>query len=386
MAGLLLIAVLYLVVAPAVTLAVAAIAHGIRVAWLRKTGASPAEHSVPETSKTIPQTHTAHAFHLKWFRPAAAFAGMFKRRSQSEIEIALSRGYVETTPALSMDMAQMRSPWLAPRLFTTLLAALLAVLLVLQFQSNLLAIPVVYFLGAATIPLAVLMAFYEYNSPDNVSLALLARFTALGGAIAVLFATLFYMLAAGIGIKSGAPVAGLVEESAKLLAVLLVASKLDKTRYPYALNGLLFGAAMGTGFAIIETSGYILQFSLTMVHVQGHCSLFPGFALPCVQTVPKFSIPDAIAVMSSRGLLAPFGHIIWTAYAAGYYWWQRRERPGRSPLFAFCLALIVPVILHTLWDNFDQSMLGYLINGAAGWIAVLEVMRLGYLQIWKMTH
>ncbi len=53
---------------------------------------------------------------------------------------------------------------------------------------------------------------------------------------------------------------GLIEEAAKaiIVAVFLFKSK----RSNYILDGLLIGAAVGTGFAAFETAGYILRFGL----------------------------------------------------------------------------------------------------------------------------
>ena len=45
--------------------------------------------------------------------------------------------------------------------------------------------------------------------------------------------------------------AGVVEEVAKLLTVVVV---MRSTRYKYILNGILFGATVGAGFAAFETA------------------------------------------------------------------------------------------------------------------------------------
>src|SRR5208283_4009246 len=75
----------------------------------------------------------------------------------------------------------------------------------------------------------------------------------LGGAISLFvthvvgdIATLGWLGHAGAGIE---------EEIAKLLAVVIV---VNNRRYKYILNGLVFGAAVGCGFAALETAGYSL--------------------------------------------------------------------------------------------------------------------------------
>src|SRR5258708_15844184 len=51
----------------------------------------------------------------------------------------------------------------------------------------------------------------------------------------------------------GASSAGIIEELGKLAALILIARG---PRYKYILNGLLFGAAVGAGFAAFESAGY----------------------------------------------------------------------------------------------------------------------------------
>ena len=46
---------------------------------------------------------------------------------------------------------------------------------------------------------------------------------------------------------------GVLEETGKALALLVVVGSL---RYRWQLNGLLFGAAVGAGFAGFESAGY----------------------------------------------------------------------------------------------------------------------------------
>ena len=46
----------------------------------------------------------------------------------------------------------------------------------------------------------------------------------------------------------------LFEEPAKLAAVILLARGI---KFPWVVNGLVLGAAVGAGFAIFETAGYL---------------------------------------------------------------------------------------------------------------------------------
>jgi len=87
----------------------------------------------------------------------------------------------------------------------------------------------------------------------------------------------------------GASSAGIVEEIGKLLGVIIVARSF-KTKY--ILNGLLFGASVGAGFAFFESAGYAFDFLLR--------SKSPVVMFDVIQT---------------RAFLTPFGHVAWTAIA-----------------------------------------------------------------------
>ena len=69
---------------------------------------------------------------------------------------------------------------------------------------------------------------------------------------------------------------------------------------------MLFGAAIGAGFACFESAGYAFHYLLTAPE-----SLFSD---------QRFNVPAATEVIVVRGLLAPFGHVVWTALAAGALW------------------------------------------------------------------
>ena len=63
----------------------------------------------------------------------------------------------------------------------------------------------------------------------------------------------------GVGSLVPALLTGATEETGKALALLIV---LGSPRYRWQLNGLLFGAAVGAGFAGFESAGYALGAAL----------------------------------------------------------------------------------------------------------------------------
>ena len=89
---------------------------------------------------------------------------------------------------------------------------------------------------------------------------------------------------------------GVVEETSKLLAVIFVTYAARGARYPYQLNGILFGAAVGAGFACSETLGYALLNAFAdsvSVLIQWPSG---GLTLPARECRP-LGVPDDLTAM-----------------------------------------------------------------------------------------
>ena len=87
----------------------------------------------------------------------------------------------------------------------------------------------------------------------------------------------------------------------------------------------------------------------------------------------------------TRGLLAPFTHIVWTAMAAGALWRVKRGAPFAWSMLQdsrFRRVFAVAVVLHMFWDSdFVQSDLMYLLVGLAGWFMVACLMQEGLEEV-----
>ena len=117
----------------------------------------------------------------------------------------------------------------------------------------------------------------------------------------------------------GALAIALIEEPIKVLAVIwLLRRRTDRFR----MDGLVFGAAAGMGFAAFET----LLFGL------GYLST-PGTLL------------QALVV---RSVLSPFGHGTWTAIVCAVIWGQKTRGRLLDPRVLAAAGLAIA--LHTLWD------------------------------------
>jgi RsiW-degrading membrane proteinase PrsW (M82 family) len=170
--------------------------------------------------------------------------------------------------------------------------------------------------------------------------------------LSLIFALMFFQVTDHLHLGwLGASVAPLAEEPAKLLALAFV---WNKKRYPYILNGLLLGAAVGTGFAAFESAGYALRFGL-------------GEIVP-------------------RGLLSPFGHIVWTGMSAAALWRVKRGRPIELEMFRdprFVRVFAGAVVLHGIWDaGFDLPFyLKYIALGVIAWVVVFGLIQEGLKEL-----
>jgi RsiW-degrading membrane proteinase PrsW (M82 family) len=144
---------------------------------------------------------------------------------------------------------------------------------------------------------------------------------------------------------------GLIEEFVKGAAIVAFALGLRS----YATrDGMVLGATVGFGFAALESSGYALA-SLFVVQ-GGHLFL---------------SLQSVVFTELVRGLLAPFGHGLWSAILGGVIFHAARHgrlRPAWSVLFAF----LGVSVLHAAYDSFG-GITGYIV------ISVIGIVPLVYL-------
>ncbi|BAJ31223.1 MULTISPECIES: PrsW family glutamic-type intramembrane protease [Kitasatospora] len=199
-------------------------------------------------------------------------------------------------------------------------------------NSNL--VPTVVLLGSFLVPAVFTVWAYERFASDVGPGRILACF-GVGGIIGVLGASVLetYLLSPSVWMYLGV---GLIEEAVKLFALVLVARSLPVRGLRY---GLALGATVGAGFAAFESAGY---------------------AFNAVLTIHGLSLRNLVETEILRGLLAPVGHILWTAILGGVLF---RER--RGPHFRFTAPVLLTYLgvslLHALWDS---------MNGIAVWLVV----------------
>jgi RsiW-degrading membrane proteinase PrsW (M82 family) len=225
----------------------------------------------------------------------------------------------------------------------------------LLHYSNLNLMPGWIFLGAFGIPFAVLVFFMEVNVLRNVSFYRVLKLFMLGGLLSLIFTLALNDLT---GLEFLGPVsAGAIEEPAKLLAVVFFTRRWRNM--DWTLNGMLFGAAVGAGFAAFETAGYILR-ALLEVFTTG---VDIGFAVE--------------RVMFGRAFFAPFMHVIWTAATAAAFWRAKGDREFSFALFGewrFLRVLLLMVGIHSIWNCAWGGYPKYVALGGIGWVLVLLLL------------
>jgi RsiW-degrading membrane proteinase PrsW (M82 family) len=298
---------------------------------------------------------------IEGFSPAQLFSEALKHRTPEEIERYLTVGSPGTTPALSEDMGQWPRPWM----FLRTLAFTLLIYLPFYFgwkeYGNPNVLPGLIMVGSFAVPLAMVMLFFELNTPRNVSFVRVVQLVMLGGATSILISLVLFD-ATRLSTALGAPAAGIVEEAGKLAALLALARFARQQRYAFALNGLLFGACGGAGFAAFESAGYALRIGMSA----GSASMIDNITM--------------------RGLLSPLGHVAWTAISACALW---RVRAAGVPLLQglldrrFLILLGLVMALHFTWNTGWQLplLLKPLLLGFIAYVVIFSLVQSGLREV-----
>jgi RsiW-degrading membrane proteinase PrsW (M82 family) len=205
--------------------------------------------------------------------------------------------------------------------------ALWALTVVVTYATeNTTLLPTLILLGSFLVPVAFVLWAYERHGRDLGVSAILGCFLT-GGTLGVLGASVMeYYLVHPSWVMFVS--VGLIEEAVKLGALMFVLRRLPGIRGIRA--GLVLGAAVGFGFAALESAGY---------------------AFNATASTEGIDLRALIETEILRGVPAPFGHGLWTAIAGGVLLSCRRPN-GRFRLTAPVLGTYLGVaLLHALWDS-----------------------------------
>jgi len=214
--------------------------------------------------------------------------------------------------------------WL--RVFLGGLALWVASVAVTFWTANANLVPTVILLGSFLVPVTFVVYAMERLADELLTTQRIFSAFLYGGALGVLGASV--LEAEFLKQPSGLTYVwvGLIEEAVKLGALWLVAWRLP--RYTMR-DGIVLGAAVGFGFAALESAGYAFN------------ALF---------TMNGLSLLNVVETQVLRGVLTPVGHGLWTAILGGVLF---RAAAGRGRLRITGTVVgwyLVVSLLHGLWD------------------------------------
>jgi RsiW-degrading membrane proteinase PrsW (M82 family) len=310
-------------------------------------------HSIGNRISSLASTDKLDGFSLAEF-----FSDVFKRRSKDDIDAYFVVGTARTTPPIEEVSTSWPKPWFFFRVLIFLALVYFGFYAAFEQFENIKLIPGLIMMGSLAVPLATVILFFELNVTRNVSFNRVLMLVASGGVVSLFVALVGFQVSNLDWL--GASSAGIVEEIGKLFAVIIVARAF---RGKYILNGLLFGAAVGAGFAFFESAGYAFDYleRTNSLHVM----------FDTIQT---------------RAFLTPFGHVAWTAVAAAAFWRVKGDKSFQVGMLldsTFLKTMAIPILLHMLWNSpfqlpFELNHIGI---GIVGWFVVFGLVQQGLHQI-----
>ncbi|MHC5904537.1 PrsW family intramembrane metalloprotease [Streptomyces sp. S6] len=187
-------------------------------------------------------------------------------------------------------------------------------------------LPTLILLGSFLVPVTFVLWAYERHGRDLGVSVLLGCFLT-GGTLGVLGASVMetYLLRPSAWMFVGV---GVIEEAVKVGALMLVVRRQVRLRGMRA--GLVLGASVGFGFAALESAGY---------------------AFDAAMSAEGIDLRALVETEVLRGLLAPFGHGLWTAVAGGVLL-SYRMPSGRFRITGPVVGTFLGVsLLHAVWDS-----------------------------------
>jgi RsiW-degrading membrane proteinase PrsW (M82 family) len=237
----------------------------------------------------------------------------------------------------------------AGRRFVVALGVLILIAILVASGAGGLIINDPFILGLAALSAipAGLLAFYIYRTDitsGEPPALLLATFV-----LAVLFAGFAAIINTAFGFVQLFPLVGVVlffylvvgpvEETVKLLAVWLYPYR--DSRFDSVVDGAVYGAIAGLGFAAIENVLYITQNLQTPASVllQTGVGVVDGFAE---------TIEAGGQIAAVRGLAGP-GHVVYSAFAGYYLGLAKFNRENAGPIVV--KGLLIAAFIHATYNT-----------------------------------
>jgi RsiW-degrading membrane proteinase PrsW (M82 family) len=261
-----------------------------------------------------------------------------------------------------------------------LLLSLAVALFVAQFAIATTLVIETPFLGALALlsiaPALVLAGYFWYGDPTTreplvplaVTFLLAIVFASLAGVINSVTLPVFEAFGL-LGLTLGYfLVVGPIEEVVKWLAVRAHAYRTDA--FQTVVDGVVYGAMAGVGFAAAENLLYILLFSLEPTAV--------GFAV---------QENEAVTIATQRAFVGP-GHVIFSAWAGFYLGLAKFNQNKRGPIVV--KGLLIAAFIHALYNTLVTmlplsvySFFGFLLVFHGFWFALLYQKIRAYRNLYR---
>jgi|GEM_PF-1295036 len=326
------------------------------------------QQDTSERTQNIFQNFSGHVHRAAGFdgqveiRLRDLFSETFKKHTEEDAEKLFIVGTSSTTPTMDQLIDTWPKPWLFMRIFIIVAIGYFGFYLGFSLFQNLNLLPGLIMIGSFMVPLSLLVFFWEINAPQNIPIYRIVYFVLIAGLISLIIALFLFQTLGSLG--QNVIFVGIIEETAKVLAILWC---LRKRNYHFILNGLLVGAAVGTGFAAFESAGYALQGMLTDMNTM-------------MQTIHL------------RGLLAPGGHIVWAALEGAAICMVKGIQPWRWEMvkdMRFLRIFLITTTLHVLWNSPISGVLfpvSYVILIVISWLIAFAMISVGLKEITTLKN
>ena len=219
---------------------------------------------------------------------------------------------------------------------------------------NIILLPTIVLLGSFLVPITAVVWYLDHDPSPALSPRRIVTAFLIGGTMGVLGASLLEYWLVNVGLI-GAFEVGLIEEFVKGVFIVVVA--LGISRF-HIRDGMVLGATVGFGLAALESSGYALA---ALFVVQGN------------QLV--LSLNSVIFTELVRGVLAPFGHGMWSAILGGAIFAAAR-RGGLRLTWGILGTFLFVSALHGVFDSMS-NIWGVVIVSLIGLVPFIWLWRRG---------
>lgn len=257
------------------------------------------------------------------------FSGVLKKHPKGVGAKMFMAGTPLSTPAPEEMLSEWQKPWLFFRVLV--IGLIYGILLFVQMNMGYwVGIGSFLSMGCLIVPISILIFFWEVNIPRDIPLYTVILITLIGGVL-----SLIITMVVAPHVPGGAETAAFTEEPAKLIAAAIFIYLLDTK---YIFGGMLIGASVGTGFAFMETIGYVMS-----------------------SFMETGSVDSGVLTLILRSVLAIGGHVTWAAIEGGALVAVKKSEKLNVKHFIdpqFLIFLGASMAMHFTWNGGLTVLLG----------------------------